>query len=81
MAFFVQLAIAIAISVIAYVIMPKPKPPKPEAAKDMDDPTAEAGRPIPVIFGSVLIKGGNVLWFGEKRIHTYKVSAGGGKKG
>lgn len=75
MAFFVQLAISIALNVIAYLIMPKPKAPKPEAAKDLEDPTAEAGRPIPVLFGRMLIKGPNVVWFGEKDISTYKVAA------
>lgn len=75
MAFFVQLAIALAMMVIGYLIMPKPKTPKPEAAKDMEDPTAEAGRPIPVIFGTVMVKGPNVLWFGDKSIKTYKVNA------
>jgi hypothetical protein len=80
MAFFVQLAIAIAMMIIAYVIMPKPKPPRPEAAKDLEDPTAEAGRPIPVIFGTVLVKGGNVLWFGEKSIKTYTVKTDSGGK-
>lgn len=75
MAFFVQLAIAIAISVIAYLIMPKPKTPRPEAAQDLEAPTAEAGRPIPVIFGTLMVKGGNVLWFGDKSIVTYKTSA------
>jgi predicted phage tail protein len=66
MAFFVALAISIAISIIAYLIMPKPKAPKPEAAKDLENPTAEAGKPIPVLFGTMTIKGINVLWFGDK---------------
>lgn len=75
MAFFVSLAISLAIQIIAYALMPKPKPPKPEAAKELENPTAEAGRPISVVFGSMMIKGPNVLWFGEKSIRTYKVKA------
>lgn len=75
MAFFVNLLISIAISIIAYVIMPKPKIPRPDAARDLENPTAEAGRPIPIVFGQITVKGTNVLWFGEKDIHTYKVNA------
>lgn len=75
MAFFAALAISLAISIISYLIMPKPKAPKPEAAKDLEDPTAEAGRPIPVVFGTMTVKGLNVLWFGDKAKRTYKVKA------
>lgn len=75
MAFFVALGISLAISIISYLIMPKPKAPKPEAAKDLEDPTAEAGRPIPVVFGTMTVKGLNVLWFGDKGKRTYKVKA------
>jgi len=75
MAFWAALAISLAISIISYMIMPKPKAPKPEAAKDLEDPTAEAGRPIPVVFGTITVKGLNVLWFGDKGKRTYKVKA------
>lgn len=71
----IALAISLAIQIVAYIIMPKPKSPKPEAAKDLESPSAEAGRPIPVIFGTVLIKGPNVLWFGDKSTRTFKVKA------
>lgn len=67
------LFLGIALQVVAYLIMPKPKAPKPDAAQQMDDPTADAGRPIPVIFGTVTVKNPNVLWFGEKGIKTGKV--------
>jgi predicted phage tail protein len=71
----IQVAIAVLINVVAYVLMPKPKGPKPEAARDMDNPTADQGRPIPVVFGTVTVKGLNVLWFGDKRTRTYEVNA------
>jgi len=71
----VGLFISLAIQVVAYIIMPKPKTPKPEAARDLESPTAEAGRPVPVVFGTVTVKGPNILWFGEKSIRTYKVKA------
>lgn len=78
MAWFLALLVGLALNIIAYLIMPKPKTPKPEAAKDMDNPTAEAGRPLPVVFGTITVQGGNLLWFGEKYKDTYKV--GGSSK-
>ena len=73
--FLVQLLIAVVLMIVAYLIMPKPKQPKPQAATDADNPTAEAGREIPVIFGTVTMKGLNVLNFGWKSINTYMVNS------
>jgi len=66
---------AVASLAISYLLRPKIKAPKPEAAKDLEDPTAEAGRPIPVVFGTVTVKGLNLLWYGDKGQSTYKVKA------
>lgn len=74
MAFFLNILISLALMVVSYLLMPKVKQDTPET-KDMDDPTAEAGRPIPVLFGTVTIKGLNVLWFGEKSFQKRKVKA------
>lgn len=75
MSFLVMLAISIALSFIAYLLMPKPKQPKPPAAQDLESPTADAGRPVPVVFGTVTVKGLNVLWSGDKKVREYKVKA------
>jgi predicted MFS family arabinose efflux permease len=75
MAFWVLIAVAVAAVALTVLLMPRAKTPKPEMAKDLDDPTAEAGKPIPVVFGTITVKGLNVLWFGEKRSRTYKVDA------
>jgi len=75
MAFLIPFLIAIALLVVSYVLMPRPKAPKPEAAKEMDGPTAEAGREIPVPFGRMLIKSPNCLWYGDKSMSTYKIKA------
>lgn len=66
---------AIALTAVSYLLRPKIKAPKPEAVQDLDDPTAEAGRPIPVPFGTPTIKGLNYLWYGEKSSRTTKVSS------
>lgn len=72
MAIFVAIGLAVASVVLSLLLMPKPKTPKPDAAKDLDDPVAEAGKPIPVVFGTITVKGLNVLAFMDKQIHTYK---------
>lgn len=74
MAFFLNILLSLALMVVSYLLMPKVKQETPET-KDLDDPTAEAGRPIPVLFGTVTVKGLNVLWFGEKGRETSKVRA------
>lgn len=65
----VNLAVGLVISVIAYVLTPKPKPVKPEV-QDLKEPTASAGRPMPVVFGTIRVTGVNVLWYGEKTTET-----------
>lgn len=74
-AWFIPLLLAIVFQVVAYLLMPKPKQTKPEAAKDMDDPTADAGRPVPVVFGTITVKGLNVLHFSDKVAHSFNVSS------
>ncbi len=68
--FFIQLAVGLALNVIGYLLMPKPKQPKPPALKDLEGPTAEAGRPIPVVMGSMTIVGLNNLGDWDKQIRT-----------
>lgn len=62
----IQLAIAIALSVASFLLAPRPKGPKPPEVKDLESPTAESGRPIPVTFGTTLIESPNILWYGDK---------------
>ncbi|WP_246149893.1 hypothetical protein [Arenimonas fontis] len=76
--FWVQLAVMIVSAIISYALAPKPPSPKPAALADFDAPTAEEGRPIPVVFGTVWIKGPNVLWYGDLR--SVPIKKKGGKK-
>lgn len=71
---FIQVAIGLAIAAVGYVLMPKPKKAKPPEAQDLQDPTADAGRPIPVVFGTMDVKGVNILWYGDKDIYQYEVN-------
>lgn len=71
----IQLAVGVALQVVGYLLSPKPKAAKPDAAKDMDNPTAEQGRPIPVVFGEVEVTGTNIIWFGQKHTRTREIDA------
>lgn len=75
MAFWLVIGLALAAVALNLLLAPRAKTPKPDAATDFDDPTADAGRPIPVVFGTVTVKGLNLLWFGEKSQSTSKVKA------
>jgi hypothetical protein len=59
-----------------------PKPKQQEAvAEDLQGikvPTAEEGRPIPVLFGTRDIQNQNVVWYGD--LATQAVKKKGGKK-
>ena len=61
--FIVQILISVALSLIAYAISPKPKPQRPKEIDPalLEEPTAEVGRPVPVVFGSVTVQSPNVL--------------------
>lgn len=64
--------------VVSYALAPKPpQPPKP-SLEDFDFPTAEEGRPIPVVFGTAWISGPNILWYGD--LDTEAIRVKGGKK-
>ena len=65
-------------ALVATALAPKPAAPKPSTLEDFDAPTAEEGRPIPVVFGTVTITGANVIWYGNLR--TKAIKSKGGKK-
>lgn len=73
--YLIMMAIAVVINIVAYMLMPKPKGPKPDAVRDLEAPTADHGRPIPVVFGTITIKGLNVLWYGDTGSKVYEVNA------
>jgi hypothetical protein len=57
--------ISIGSAIAAYALTPKPPQKKPPGLEDLNFPTAEAGHPIPVVFGTVLVKCPNVVWYGD----------------
>ncbi len=74
-AFLIPLLVSLAINIVAYLIMPKPKQAKPEAAAQLETPTASAGKPMLVVFGTVTVKELNVLNFTDKSQRDFKVAA------
>lgn len=71
----IQIVIAIVLSLIAYALTPKPKTPKPDVAKDIEGPTSEAGRPVPVVFGTITVTSPNCLWYGQAKTRVVEIKA------
>lgn len=62
--------------ILSIALSPRPQKPKSAAIDDFEFPTAEEGRPIPVVFGEVDITGPNVLWYGDLRVRPIKKRSG-----
>lgn len=71
-----QLLWSLVFTVLAELLRPKPKGPKPAALDDINFPTAEESRPIPVVFGTCKVAGPNVTWYGDLRTKAIKKSSG-----
>ena len=78
MQFVYYLVVLIVSSLISAALAPKPPEPKPATLTDVEVPTAEEGRPIPVVFGVVMLRGANVVWYGDLEADPIKKK--GGKK-
>ena len=61
---------------VGALLAPHPHGPQPSALGDFSIPTASEGRAIPVVFGTVMIKGGNTVWWGDLKSKPIKLSAG-----
>ena len=72
MDFFTAIALMIVSAAISYALQPKPEPPKPSSLEDIKVPTAELGKSIPVIFGTVVDNSPNVVSYGNLRTEDIK---------
>lgn len=70
--------IFVAALVVAYTMAPKPETRPPAGLDEIQVPTAEVGREIPVLFGRRKLEGPNVVWYGHLR--TVPIKKKGGKK-
>lgn len=68
----IQVLVGVGMEVLGYLLMPKPKN-DPSTVEDMQNPTADAGRPLPVVFGEIKITGPNIIWWGDKYTNSYNV--------
>lgn len=69
-------------TVVSYALRPKPQvpnAPRPAGLNEFQVPTASAGRPVPVLFGTRWLKGANVVWYGNLGIAPIRESSGGKK--
>ncbi len=59
---------AFATLIVSYAIqsLTQPKAATPQAGQ-LDVPTAREGDNIPVVFGTVVIKESNVIWYGDAK--------------
>ena len=67
-------SITLATTIVGGLLRPKPKfnAPQPSSLGDFEMPTAQEGRAIPYVCGTVKISGGNVTWWGDLRIDPIK---------
>lgn len=65
-------------AVVSVALSPKSETRPPSGIDDIDVPTAEVGREIPVLFGTKFIKSANVVWYGD--LKTIAIRKKGGKK-
>ena len=72
------IVVLVVAALVSVALAPKPPVPKPAELSDFDVPTAEEGRPIPVVFGTVKVRGSNVIWYGD--LWTKAIRKRGGKK-
>jgi hypothetical protein len=81
--FIVQIVASLVLTAISYALSPKPKREAPKAAglDDFDLPTAEEGRQIPVVFGTMLLRGAAGRIEILKESNTKAWSAGGCRHG
>ena len=79
MGFFAQLILYVGFTLLSGALRPRPRPsgPEPGGLGDFDVPTAEEGRAIPVVFGTVDLRSPNVVWYGDLSVVPRTTNQGG----
>lgn len=73
----IYLIVMVVALVVAVAFMPTPKSQKPASLSDFNVPTAEDGREVVDVCGTVWIDDPNVIWYGD--MWTQPIRADGGK--
>jgi hypothetical protein len=69
-------------TVLSALLAPRPKAPEnaqPGQIGNQDVPIASQDAPIPVLFGTRLLSGPNVVWYGDVQVRAIRKSSGGKK--
>lgn len=61
---------------VVYATRPKIQAPKPAGIDEFQAPTADSSREIPVLFGSKLLNGPNVVYYGDLSVSPIRKKAG-----
>jgi hypothetical protein len=71
-----QLAWFVFTTIVSELLRPKPANRPAASLGDFNFPTAEDGRPLPIVAGTVLVSGHNVVWYGDLRKSAIRKSTG-----
>ena len=76
-----QILVWVVTTVIGALLSPRPPKPASVSPGNVDVPVAEQGKPIPVLFGTRVIRPANCVWYGDiKTTEIRQTSGSGGKK-
>lgn len=76
MALLAALIIAVVMHVAAALLLPRARTGRPDSmTEEMDNPVADAGKPVPVVFGDYELRSPNVIGFYDKKMDTYDVDS------
>ena len=56
---------AVIVVILAFALQPKTPGAKPAELSEINVPTAEQGKPVPKVFGKVLLQSPNIVWYGD----------------
>lgn len=70
----VYFLVVLVVIVIAIALSAKPPGQKPPSLSEIDVPTAEEGKPIPVVFGTYVVQSPNIVWYGNLSYNKVKGS-------
>lgn len=80
MPFLMQLVVSVGMQIAGYMLTGRPEKPKKPFLSDFKDPTTDSSRPVPAVFGTVMVSGLNILWKGDKDIKERDAKIPGAKK-
>ena len=74
-----QIVAMVVIAVLQYMLRPKPQTPITPPPGDVEGTTVDSASPVPVLFGTRLMKQPNCIWYGDIGT-TPIINCSGGKK-